>query len=113
MSTRTLRRQAISIFKAAVAAADPGAGVMRSLRRLDSARFRNIYVVGAGKAGASMAAAAERILGKRITAGLLNVKYGHVAKLRQIKLHECGHPVPDRQGMIGAERIAAMAAAAQ
>ena len=30
-----------------------------------------------------MAAAAERVLGKRITGGLVNVKYGHVTSLRQ------------------------------
>ena len=73
-------------------------------------RFRNIYVIGAGKAGASMARAAERVLGKRITAGLINVKDGHLAKLRRIELNECGHPVPDERGVAGAERIARIAA---
>ena len=61
----------------------------------------SIYVVGAGKAGASMARAAERVLGRRITAGLINVKYGHLAKLRRIELNECGHPVPDERGRGG------------
>jgi glycerate 2-kinase len=113
MSTRTLRRQALQIFHAAVAAADPAAAVKRNLTRLDLARFRHIYVVGAGKAGASMAAAAERVLGRRITAGLVNVKYGHVARLRRIELNECGHPIPDQNGVAGAERIAAIAESAQ
>jgi len=113
MSTRTLRRHALAIFRAAVAAADPGAAVKRYLERFDPARFRNIYVVGAGKAGASMAAAAERVLGARITDGLINVKYGHLAKLRHVRLEECGHPVPDRKGMAGAERIARLVTAAQ
>jgi glycerate 2-kinase len=112
MSMRVLRRQALSIFRAAVAAADPGSAVRQHLERLDTSRYRDIYVVGAGKAGASMAAAAERILGKRITGGLVNVKYGHVAKLRRIKLNECGHPVPDERGVAGAERIAKIAEAA-
>jgi glycerate 2-kinase len=113
MSTRTLRRQALAIFHAAVAAADPAAAVKRDLTRLRLASFRHIYVVGAGKAGASMAAAAERVLGRRITAGLVNVKYGHVAKLRRIELNECGHPIPDQNGVAGAERIAAIAETAQ
>ena len=69
-------------------------------RNLD--RFRHIYVIGAGKAGASMAQAAERVLGRRITAGLINVKDGHLAKLRRIELNECGHPVPDERGVAGA-----------
>lgn len=109
MSVRTLRSQALAIFKSAVAAADPAAAVTRHLKRLDLARFGKIHVVGAGKAGASMAAAAERVLGRRITAGLVNVKYGHVAHLKRIQLNECGHPVPDQRGMDGAARIAEMA----
>ena len=73
MSVRVLRRQALSIFRAAVAAAAPAAAVRRRLERLDTSSYCNIYVVGAGKAGASMAAAAERVLGRRITGGLVNM----------------------------------------
>ena len=112
MSTRRLRRQALAIFKAALAAADPADAVMRYLRRRDFSRYRNIYVVGAGKAGASMARAAEHVLGRRIAAGSVNVKYGHVARLRRIALNECGHPVPDERGVEGARRIAEIASRA-
>jgi len=112
MTTRVLRRHALAIFRAALRAADPADSVTRYLRKRNLDRFRNIYVIGAGKAGASMARAAERVLGRRLTAGLVNVKYGHVAKLRRIELNECGHPVPDAQGMAGAGRIAAMAESA-
>jgi hydroxypyruvate reductase len=112
MSTRILRRHALSIFKAAVTAADPAAAVVRHLERLSVSQFRKIYVVGAGKAGASMAAAAESVLGRRIVAGLVNVKYGHVARLRRIELNECGHPVPDECGAAGAARIAQLAESA-
>src|SRR5664279_1643115 len=112
MTTRTLRRHALSIFRAALAAARPAGAVARHLERRNFTRFRHIYVIGAGKAGASMAQAAERVLGRRITAGLINVKDGHLAKLHRIELHQCGHPVPDERGVEGAERIAQIAAAA-
>jgi hydroxypyruvate reductase len=112
MSNRILRKHASTIFKAALSAADPAGAVERYLKRRNFSRFRDIYVVGAGKAGASMAQAAERVLGRRIAAGLLNVKYGHTAKLRRIELNECGHPVPDAAGVAGAERIAGIAAGA-
>jgi glycerate 2-kinase len=56
-----------------------------------------------------MAQAAEKALGRRITGGLVNVKYGYVAKLRRIELNECGHPVPDQKGVDGAARIAEIA----
>src|SRR5262249_41223527 len=96
-------------LRAAIAVADPAAAVERRLERLDTSMYRNIYVVGAGKAGASMAGAAERGLGKRIPGGRINVKDGHAVKLRDIQLNECGHPVPDERGVAGAERIAQIA----
>lgn len=105
-----LRKQALGIFRAALKAADPGQAVAERLAGEDLARYRHIYVVGGGKAGAAMARAAGRVLGRRITSGLLNVKDG--ANLRRIELHESGHPVPDQRGVEGARRIAAMAAGA-
>ncbi len=119
-SKLTQRAAALGIFRAALKAADPFEAVMRHVclenrvliagrkkYRLD--RFNNIFVVGAGKASARMAQAIERLLGKRITAGLINVKYGHTAKLRRIEQNECGHPVPDENGLRGTQRILAMA----
>jgi len=118
-----LRRNALRIFRAALRAADPFEAVQRHVRAQGEAllagpkryrlqEFPNIYVIGAGKAGAQMARAVERLLGKRITGGLINTKYGHGLPLRRIQVNECGHPVPDRRGEIGAERIAAIASAA-
>jgi len=112
MTTRTLRHHSFAIFRAALRAADPAGAVTRYLARRNLARYRNIYVVGAGKAGASMALATERALGRRITAGLINVKDGHLARLRRIELNECGHPVPDARGVAGAERITELARSA-
>jgi glycerate 2-kinase len=120
MSEERLRKQALRIFRAALEASDPANAVRRHLHvegniliadskryRLDS--FRRIFVVGAGKASAAMAQAVERLLGRRISAGYVNVKYGHLAKLRRIELVECGHPLPDEAGVRGAGLIAALA----
>jgi hydroxypyruvate reductase len=57
-----------------------------------------------------MALAVEKLFGKRISGGLINVKYEHTAKLRRIRLNECGHPVPDEAGVRGAREIAQLAA---
>ncbi len=57
-----------------------------------------IFVIGAGKASAMMAAEVEKILGNRITEGHIVVKYGHSCKLKYIKVTEAGHPVPDSKG---------------
>lgn len=104
-----LRRHALRIFRAALTAADPREAILRRMRRYNLRRFQNIYLVGAGKASARMAAALEHVPGLRITGGLVNVKYGHTAPLRWVELLECGHPVPDENGLAGAKRIAEIA----
>jgi len=119
-SLRRLRKAAMVIFRAALKAADPLEAVRRHLaldghtlvagrRRYRLDAFRNIYILGAGKASATMAAGVERLLRQRIRGGLINTKYGHLARLRRVELNECGHPVPDENGVRGAERMAALA----
>jgi len=110
-SLRGLRRQALRIFQAALKAADPYEAVLRHVH-LDVKPYRNIFVIGAGKATAQMARAIERLLGKRITGGEINVKDGHTARLSRIRINECGHPVPDARGVAGARRIAQIASQA-
>ena len=105
--TRNLRRDSRAIFKAAVAAANPAAMVEAALRRRrDLGRYQRIFVVGAGKASGTMARAAEKVLGKRITTGCVALKDGDSAKCRRIDLRACGHPVPDERGVAAAQRIA-------
>lgn len=120
---KQLRKDARGILRAALEAADPREAVLRHARVKDDvltagggryplSRFERVFVIGAGKAGAAMATAVEKLLGKRIRGGLVNVKYGHTAKLRRIELNECGHPVPDEAGVRGSRRIAEIAAMA-
>jgi hydroxypyruvate reductase len=116
----SLSKQSLRIFRAALKAANPAEAVARHVRlrrgtlsvdgrryRLDS--FRKIHMIGAGKASAPMAAAIERLLGRRIHTGLINVKYGETTRLRRVQLNACGHPMPDSNGVAGAERIAQIA----
>lgn len=113
---QSLDKDARRILRSAIAAADAGLAVERCLRRnqpMLADRYRDIYVVGAGKACAAMARPVERLLGKRIAAGLINVKYGHAGRgLRRIEVNECGHPVPDLGGEAGADRMANIARSA-
>jgi len=104
----TLRQHALAIFHAGLRAADPFDAVTRHFR-LNPSRYEHIYVVGAGKASARMALAVERALGRSLTGGSINVKDGHTARLRRIKIEECGHPIPDQRGVEGSGRIAEIA----
>ncbi len=113
MEIKQLRKDAAAILKAALRAADPSAAVEAALRaRRDLDKYERIFVVGAGKAGGTMARAAEKILGKRISSGIVNVKDGDSAKTKLIELVPCGHPLPDERGAAGAMRIAALCAQA-
>ncbi len=71
----------------------------------DVRKFEKIFLVGTGKAAASMAQAMEEILGERITQGVITTKYGHGLPLRFTEVIEAGHPLPDRNGMEGARKM--------
>jgi len=111
-----LRKIAREIFLEAVRAADPHEGVKKAVRYeggaviIDGERyplddFPRIVVVGMGKASARMGEALEEILGDAIDDGWINTKYGHASPLSRIHVHECGHPVPDENGVEGSNRI--------
>ena len=111
-----MRKHALQIFRAALEAADPYAAVLRHLkfdgrtliaggRRYRMSGFDHVQVIGAGKASAAMARAVERVLGRRIAGGVINVPDGISAKLRRIELNPAGHPIPDEGGQRGAQRI--------
>jgi glycerate 2-kinase len=118
--TEHRRKHALQIFRAALEAADPQEAVLRHLkfdgrtivagrRKYPVVKFDRIQVIGAGKAAAAMARALERLLGRRIASGWINVKDGHAGHLRRIHQQECGHPVPDERGVEGARRMAEIA----
>lgn len=112
-----------SVLQEALNAVDPMEAVRRACRRegdileingrrYDLSRIDRVFVVGGGKAGAPMAAAVEHLLGDRLTAGAVNVKYGHLlppaeaARLSgRVVITEAGHPTPDENGRLGVERM--------
>jgi hydroxypyruvate reductase len=107
--TDSLTVAARKIARAALDAADPAVCVRRAMETIQMGSPRRLFVLGAGKASASMAKALEAILGGRIHAGWINTKYGHGVQLDRIECHECGHPVPDEAGVAGARKIVELA----
>jgi glycerate 2-kinase len=127
------------ILAAALAAAEPAAAVGRYLRRegdvlhagertYDLARYEQVFLVGAGKAGAPMARAAAEVLGDRMAGGVVVVKEGYAEETKRqedketggvaspslvswspglrVSLIEAGHPIPDERGVAGAHNLA-------
>jgi len=74
----------------------------------DLKKFKNIYVIGGGKASGSMAEAIEQILGKYITNGIVNVPQGSKQNTKIIEPHEASHPIPDEAGVEGTRSMLKM-----
>lgn len=99
-----LRRvQILGVLDAALDAVDPVQAIRRVMirgehtlridgRAYDLDHIRRIVVVGGGKAGAAMAAAVEELLADRITAGVVNVKYGHGAPTEIVQIRRVRPP---------------------
>jgi glycerate 2-kinase len=92
------------MFDAAVAAADPARCLASHLP--SPTRGRTI-VIGAGKAGGSMAKAVEDHWPGPIS-GLVVTRYGHKVPTSRIEVIEAAHPVPDQAGHDAARRMLAM-----
>jgi len=99
----------------ALSIGDGGATLTVGGRTLALEDYDRIFVLGAGKAGAAMAAAAERLLGglDAWRGGLVVVKDAPPEPGPEtVELLQAGHPLPDERGVEGARRIAALARAA-
>lgn len=67
-----------------------------------------LVVLGAGKASAAMARAAEAHYGRPLE-GIVVTRYGHAVACDGVEIIEAAHPVPDAAGRTAAARILALA----
>jgi len=110
-----LRNDMMKIVRQAIAAVDP----MNAVRAhcvledgllhvgsdtIDLNRYGRINVIGAGKASAFMAKALEEMLGDRIRGGVISTKKGYDTKLKKVALIEAGHPLPDKNSFVAAQK---------
>ena len=113
------RDPAMRLIRAALQAVDPAQAIRRFVRRdgrhllvaqqrYDLEQYERIFVIGGGKAGAPMAQAIGEMLGPRLTAGWVNVRQGYTTGAPlppTCTIHQARHPLPDRAGQYGAQRI--------
>jgi len=122
--TRKARTLALESLEHALNAADPKQMIKSKLslknsnlhvngHSFDLKNFRNIYVIGGGKAASAMAEALEEKLGNHITTGIVNVPHGSKQKTRIIKLHGASHPLPDNAGTAGTRQMLTIAEQAE
>lgn len=114
LSRTPIRRDALSIVSAGVLAADPTAVMRKKIEvkgsvfsvgkeRIDFSGYKDIYVVGGGKAAFRGAKFLEGAIASRITAGaILDVKAG---KLKKIKCYKGAHPFPSGNNMRATDKV--------
>lgn len=119
-----LRREAHSLYAAAVAAVDPTRLVAAVLQRDGNCIVVGpsasplcrwplpLTLVGAGKPAARMAAACLQALGPAQVRGCVVTADGCGADLTPIEVFEAGHPLPDARGAAATQRILAQARSA-
>lgn len=90
-----------SLFKVAVAEADPYNGIRTHLPPPSGGRT---VVVGAGKGAAQMALALEELWPQPLS-GVVVTRYGYGCKTRSIRVLEASHPVPDKAGLLAAAEL--------
>jgi hydroxypyruvate reductase len=105
------------IYTAAIAAVEPEQVVSDFLKRRGSElqagdttynldEYRNVYLVGTGKAGAPMASAVETVLGDHLKAGYVVVRRGgKPAQLSKTVIRASNHPIPDENGHTAARGL--------
>lgn len=113
----TRKKDILSIIESAVSAVDTQKAIKEIMHlhrstltieknKYDLDLYKNIYVIGGGKASCPMASAIEDVLGDRLSGGVVVTKYGHKQKnLSKIEIIEAGHPIPDENGIKGANKI--------
>ncbi|MBB5720817.1 hydroxypyruvate reductase [Loktanella ponticola] len=88
------------LFKEAVAVADPMRVVAAHLPGRPKGR---LMIIGAGKASARMAEAAEAHYGP--SEGLVITRYGYERPTQGIEIAQASHPVPDVAGEVATKRL--------
>ena len=123
----SLRQMAESLFRAGIAAADPGPAVARVLQARDgrlhilgnggdaatsrSAPWRRVFVAAFGKAAMAMAEAARDVLPGDLFCGpgIAVTNYENAHETDGFTVIAAGHPLPDANGVKGAQAAAEMA----
>jgi glycerate-2-kinase len=114
LAVSPLREKALQIIDAGIGAIDPEKVLTEKVsikgdilsvgkKKFDLGSFRNIFVVGTGKASFRAAATLEKIMGNKITDGaVIDVSAG---KLKRIRSYEGTHPFPSEANVKATEEI--------
>lgn len=117
-----LRRDILEGLEYAIEAVDPYVLIKNNLKLrneklsiankliLNLKDYKNIYVLGAGKATFMMARGLQAVLGNKIKEGFINVlEIPRNIELKKIKVAIASHPCPNKAGVLGTKKILELA----
>jgi hydroxypyruvate reductase len=125
------RKDALSIFQAGVAAADPYQAVKRCLFADDqqleillnlddktqkpTGKWSKVHLIAFGKAACAMANAAQEIIPVHLLAdfGIAVTNYENVTAIDNVEVIGASHPLPDKAGLYAAKKCAERISRAQ
>lgn len=103
-----MRDKAECIMRESIQRVMPGPAVTTALQNCKFSEGR-LYLVAVGKAAWEMANSAVQCLDKKVCAGIVLTKYGHVqGSIKDVVCYEAGHPVPDENSLRGTQAILRM-----
>jgi hydroxypyruvate reductase len=104
----SIRQDALSIFKAGIAAADPYQAVKRHLVPTLFESYSTVHLIAFGKAACAMAQAASEIIPPQLLTdrGIAVTNYENVTSINNIDVIGAAHPLPDAAGFKAAQLIA-------
>jgi glycerate 2-kinase len=74
-------------------------------QRINLKQYQRIFVIGAGKASATMAREMESLLGDRLTAGAVVSRNPNAVDLKKIKAYPGDHPIVNENSLKASEKI--------
>jgi glycerate 2-kinase len=120
-SLKKLRSDLLSIAESAIASVSPYDAILGHLslhnytlsidkERVYLENYKRIFILGAGKASLGMAAGLEKILGDKISGGLITAIDGQQSALKRVKTITSAHPIPDQGSLMAASKTLEIAA---
>ena len=108
---RNMREDAQIIINKTIEAVMPEKAVLAALSKKKVDSDGELYLIAIGKAAYSMASAAKKALGDKITGGIVITKYGHAREnIGGLTIIEAGHPIPDENSIKGTQAVLDMTA---
>ncbi|MDP3589369.1 MAG: DUF4147 domain-containing protein, partial [Methylobacter sp.] len=103
-----MRQDALSIFQAGIAAADPYRAVKHYLVPELFGDYSKVHLIAFGKAACAMAQATQEIIpaGKLADRGIAVTNYENVRHIDNVTVLGAAHPLPDANGLKAAQIIA-------